>query len=346
MTTDKYLTIITFISACLLPSVFSGELGVDECEHLYKACITSGVQINEKFGDQIPYESSEEACKREEVYCRNRSLSQTFIETSLVNSSNNLLNSINKNYPNKELANAVLETYPKKLNFIPLNDMSGRELPIGKVYHSEDEGFCSATLISEDEAITAFHCITDNEGVDFSRALSVDYYFRTDSGLSSKILSARLITHRAFTKKSINKNANRDDLVILKLNDLIGAKTGFFKLYRGSYKPLLNDKFIAAGYPSVPVRVKENEWMNVQLKYFSAPACRIAAVFNSDLYSNCIPAGGMSGGPLYFINAQSGEREIVGVLSRYVESGDRYFSVWSTLLGRDESDDIIFKSIK
>jgi V8-like Glu-specific endopeptidase len=175
--------------------------------------------------------------------------------------------------------------------------------------------WCSAALITPKLALTAKHCLRNKNihelyvkngpnspsarGIQVSRVSSSC----TDEGWCARTGSLHI---PLAAQNFVNTDFASEDIVLLHLeSDFIIDSEDYFKLFDDSVD-LNSVSMRLAGYPDFAASAG---WP----QYVSAPVCDYVRSINRTLISNCIPAGGVSGGPLFFTH--KGSNYLVGVLS-------------------------------
>ena len=223
-----------------------------------------------------------------------------------------------KERPNFELLD------PSKVSFKPIN---GQFLPVVAIYVIGDDKYlenCTGSLIAKNYIITAKHCLGNAEiknilvGPDHYIAGESKFYsYVTDiieecpaSGWCKDSSNPFYVPPKY---KSYSDDFAQDDIVILRIAHDLGSRLGYFNLPK---KTDPAPRYLAvAGYPSYAQAVSGKT-----LKYASEEVCSLAGKNNRALYTNCIPASGISGGPLF---VKEGQRLVLwGVLSAAIGEFD------------------------
>lgn len=215
--------------------------------------------------------------------------------------------------PNHELLNPRQEYTPLKLDpvipavFFAVYNMYGALT-----------NYCSAALIHPRLALTAKHCLRNKNS-----AIGVIYKMDQLKGNPgySKVKTVREICQSSkwcenkgngsfFIPLGDVKNPNftGDDIVLLELETDIVSEQGYFTL-DNEIETTSDQKLQLAGYPQ-DLTSPETGYPD---KYVSKEVCSYLGEFSNIVYSNCIPSGGISGGPLFY--GRDGQLKLVGILS-------------------------------
>lgn len=344
------IKLFTFILALGSTSNVVFAIGSEsKCDELYRSCKQVSLFMEDYFHNETSryYQMKsdiENQCSYEKEVClQEKEQYPRFEQSTLINKTVEHSRSIIESTPNRRLVRAIRNgsIFP---NHKWLKDKSGRELRVGKVQNTPlvkkgNSGFCTGTLISPSQVITARHCIEDhNKKVNID-----DFEFLTDNGLVAKVIRAK-VSEKKFPKFMDDSYIRRvNDFAVLDLDEPLGDKVGYYRLYQGNYKDLLNEKFSMVGYPALQIRRSSlfdryYAYEFVQQKYILKNECEIAFIVKSLIFSNCAPGGGMSGGPLFHTD-KSGEKTIIAILSGTEHRNGYDSSIWVTPLGLNfESD--------
>lgn len=158
--------------------------------------------------------------------------------------------------------------------------------------------FCSGTLVSESQVITAKKCLeAGNEEIMIF--VTTDFYKKGDIAA----------TPDALTWSDASSIATNEwGVAVLNLRKPIGAEAGFFKIH-SSAEALPDLGISLAGFPQ---NANEVQRYRVPVKHIIHD-CEIARSLDaSSIYSNCYTAPGLIGGPLFY--TKDGQQYLVGVM--------------------------------
>lgn len=316
---------IFLIGLLALGSVYSfGQ--VSKLPNKLARCIEATNFINSYFGEKVNLDS-----------CRD--VQNDYFQGDLNFVRQNAQVILNKN-PNRKLRR-VVRSYPKIPYLKRLSNREGKDLKVGKLVSPiHYKGACTATLVGQRAVITAYHCISD-----YSE--NKRYKFVLDNGLESDVTGFEILRRKISDIDFGSFTSHINDLVLVSLETNLGDEVGYYEMYNGDYRKILDKKLSFVGYPAIDIKIDifTPSYERKQVKYFYS-GCDIGAMFNTLLISNCVPAGGISGGPLFYKDYKSNRKVIVGVLSGTRYRGKFDSSLWMTFQALDSESKSLLMYLK
>ncbi len=255
-------------------------------------------------------------CLIKSSLCFSFEFTEEYLERALSASQLELMKSI----PNTELINRDEISFESSTGSV-----SASVILLKYSAQNEYLGYCSAALISSRHVLTAKHCMTNavNEKV---FVVDDSYLKGNQNSQMAKVIGVtdkcqhpqwwcsqgNNLLIRSQINRFLETDFSGEDVVILHLDLEITSSDGYFKL-PDENTTFEGIKLSMAGLPSYAINLQGN-W---DVKYVSQPVCDLVSTTDDVLITNCIPAGGLSGSPIFYRDGS--DLVLLGIISSHIQ---------------------------